>query len=204
AAVSALAVSAILVGLPTAWGASQDWAGNTDTSWGTASNWKSGAVPAANDIIYIRNTAANFPVITTGDNITTGNIYNYGPTTLTMEDGTLNLNGRWRIGGTTSEGRAVVNFTGGTINVGNKGDYGFTMGSQQVMTLNISGTAKMVNPQIFNLHGGASTTEASTINMSGGSLFLTNSRFIIAEGGFGVMNLTGGVVSTNYLQMGRN
>lgn len=204
AAVSALAVSAVLVGLPTAWSASQDWAGNTDTSWGTASNWKSGAVPAANDIIYIRNTAANFPVITTGDNITTGNIYNYGPTTLTMEDGTLNLNGRWRIGGTTSEGRAVVNFTGGTINVGNKGDYGFTMGSQQVMTLNISGTAKMVNPQIFNLHGGASTTEASTINMSGGSLFLTNSRFIVGEGGSAVMNLTGGLVSTRYLQMGRN
>ena len=204
AAVSALAVSAVLVGLPTAWSASQDWAGNTDTSWGTASNWKSGAVPAANDIIYIRNTAANFPVITTGDNITTGNIYNYGPTTLTMEDGTLNLNGRWRIGSTTSEGRAVVNFTGGTINVGSNNDYGFTLGAQQVMTLNISGTAKMVNPKIFNLHGGASTTEASTINMSGGSLFLTDSRVIIAEGGFGVMNLTGGLVSTKYLQMGRN
>jgi len=205
AAVSALAVSAVLAGLPTAWGATQYWSGNTNTNWGTGTNWQAGSVPANTDIIRIQNTAENFPVITTGDTITTGNMYTHGDTTVTIEGGTLNLNGRWRIGGETNpKGHAVVNFTGGTINVGNKSDYGFTMGAQQVMTLNISGTAKMVNPQIFDLHAGASTTEASTINMSGGSLFLTNNRFIIAEGGFGVMNLTGGVVSTNYLQMGRN
>jgi len=205
AAVSALAVSAVLAGLPTAWGATQYWSGNTNTNWGTGTNWQAGSVPANTDIIRIQNPAENFPVITTGDTITTGNMYTHGDTTVTIEGGTLNLNGRWRIGGETNpKGHAVVNFTGGTINVGNKSDYGFTMGAQQVMTLNISGTAKMVNPQIFDLHAGASTTEASTINMSGGSLFLTNNRFIIAEGGFGVMNLTGGVVSTNYLQMGRN
>ncbi len=199
AAVSALAVSAVLVGLPTAWSATQYWSGNTNT------NWQSGSVPANADVIRIQNPAENFPIIKEGDTITTGDIYTHGDTTVTIEGGTLNLNGRWRIGGSNDpQGHAVVNFTGGTINVGNKDDYGFTMGAQQVMTLNISGTAKMVNPKIFNLHAGASTTEASTINMSGGALYLTDSRFIIAEGGFGIMNLTGGVVSTNYLQMGRN
>ena len=204
-AVSALAVSAVLAGLPTAWGATQYWSGNTNTNWGTGTNWQAGSVPANTDIIRIQNPAENFPVITTGDTITTGDIYTHGDTTVTIEGGTLNLNGRWRIGGSNDpKGHAVVNFTGGTINVGNKEGYGFTMGAQQVMTLNISGTAKMVNPLIFDLHAGASTTEASTINMSGGSLFLTDSRFIVGEGGFGVMNLTGGVVSTNYLQMGRN
>ncbi len=209
AAVSALAVSAVLVGLPTAWSATQYWSGNTNTNWGTGTNWSDANgnvtnVPASGDAITVKTNGENPLIITTGDTITTGRVDTYGPTTVTIEGGTLNLNGRWRIGGTTSEGRAVVNFTGGTINVGSNNDYGFTLGAQQVMTLNISGTAKMVNPQIFNLHGGASTTEASTINMSGGSLFLTNNRFIVGEGGSAVMNLTGGIVSTAFLQMGRN
>lgn len=195
-------------GVPSAFvlnAAGAEWIGGTDSSWTTASNWKSGSVPAASDAINITKTASYFPLIKDGNSITTGYINSYGPTSVTMTGGSLTLNGRWRIGGSAGTGTSSFNFSGGTLAVGNgSNDYGFTMGASQVMTMNISGSAKLVNPRIFNLHAGASTTEASTINMSGGSVFLTDSRFIIAEGGLGVMNLTGGVVSTNYLQMGRN
>ena len=166
AAVSALAVSAVLAGLPTAWSATQYWSGNTNTNWGTGTNWSDANgnvtnVPASGDAITVKTNGENPLIITTGDTITTGRVDTYGPTTVTIEGGTLNLNGRWRIGGTTSEGRAVVNFTGGTINVGNKSDYGFTMGAQQVMTLNISGTARNITIRgaKYPLNGGEITSE---------------------------------------------
>lgn len=68
------------------------WTGATDSDWNTASNWSSGSVPTADDVVHIRSGLTNNPVISATTGAEIKDLIVQG--TLTIENGgSLIVNG---------------------------------------------------------------------------------------------------------------
>ena len=174
-----LVLLAALVG--NSWGASLWNDGGPDHLWKTANNWNPNAVPTSSDSVTIS--------LVTGPTIDAGTTAN----ALEIRVGAT--------GGATS----IMTMTGGTLTTVNW----FMLGTETSTTkgrLDISGGVITLGPSTINGHFWVGFRGTGTVNMTGGTITVTN-LFAIArdDGGAGTavghVDLHGGTITADEFQM---
>ncbi len=185
-----LAVSFALVAAQSAWAATVNWTGETDTSWGTKSNWSSGSVPTSDDIYFDKD---NFNAKFTENNLTVvfsdqrSNSYKTwirncgssgtdritfkgtsaaaGLTTGTTNESDTNNRG-FHIADNGSNAGAYVRFDTGTFATKSKANI-WNLGGTGWVNIFVANGATINSPGNFCLNRGSLTLDSGTVTVGG-------------------------------------
>ncbi len=194
-----------------------NWTSVTGGNWTTASNWSCGHAPGTNDDAFITlagtytvtvtaNTTVNS--LTLGGSSGTQSLTVSGPLGLNNAStvgtyGALNLSGgtlagsgtlsvsgtmNWTGGGGTMSGPGTTNITG-AFNIDN-GGYPGTRKNLTSRTLNIAGTATIINSTGINL------SSATINNQTGASFSFPSDSYLYNSGGTNAFNNAGTVTKS--------
>ncbi len=147
-----------------------------DANWNNTANWTGGVIPDAIDD-YAKILMAAGPTLSTGQTAAAYRVYLEGTNgSMTMDGGTLNLNGSWLGIGYTAANSGTLTVNSGTIN---------TTGA------------------LGNLYCGTAGT--ATLNMSGGAINVSGTFYVARDSGSNAnVNLSGGTITCNALNMRGN
>jgi T5SS/PEP-CTERM-associated repeat protein len=184
---------------PACWGvlslpayAQTSWTGATSTDWFTGTNWNTGVVPTAADLVIL-NTITPNPTSVSGGAAVANILFvaQTGTGALTIVNGTMNITGADIGEGVGSQGTAMVTGVGSTWTNSNL----LSVGTNGTGTLTIENGGAVSNVNGFV---GFATGSQGAVTVTGAGSTWTNSGFLsVGNGGTGTLTLaSGGVVSS--------
>jgi T5SS/PEP-CTERM-associated repeat protein len=172
--------------------AQTSWTGATSTDWFTGTNWNTGVVPTAADLVIL-NTITPNPTFVSGAAAVANILFvaQTGTGALTIINGTMNITGADIGEGVGSQGTARVTGVGSTWTNSNL----LSVGTNGTGTLTIENGGVVSNVNGFV---GFATGSQGAVTVTGAGSTWTNSGFLsVGNGGTGTLTVaSGGVVSS--------
>jgi T5SS/PEP-CTERM-associated repeat protein len=172
--------------------AQPSWTGATSTDWFTGTNWNTGVVPTAADLVIL-NTITPNPTFVTGGAAVANILFvaQTGTGALTIVNGTMNITGADIGQGVGSQGTARVTGVGSTWTNSNL----LSVGTNGTGTLTIENGGVVSNVNGFV--GFATGSQGAVTVMGAGSTWTNSGSLSVGNGGTGTLTVaSGGVVSS--------